>query len=99
MQTAKAAASVIAPSSIAPQVILEEAHSKTNVKVPLPAHTFLLTDPPCIVKTVELGCMLAGQPEQDAFCTRMSRCYTIWQACVRTGTEACMPATAAARPC
>ena len=33
MQTAKAAASVLAPSPIAPQIVLEEAHKKTNVRV------------------------------------------------------------------
>ena len=33
MRTAQAAAQVTPPSPIAPQIILEEAHAKTNVKV------------------------------------------------------------------
>jgi hypothetical protein len=33
MQTAKAAAAITPPSPIAPQIVLEEAHHKTNVKV------------------------------------------------------------------
>lgn len=33
MQTAKAAASIVAPSPVAPQIVLEEAHKKTNVRV------------------------------------------------------------------
>lgn len=33
MQTAQAAAAITPPSPIAPQIILEEAHAKTNVKV------------------------------------------------------------------
>ncbi len=33
MQTAKAAAAITPPSPIAPQIVLEEAHHRTNVKV------------------------------------------------------------------
>ena len=33
MRTAQAAAHVTPPSPIAPQIILEEAHARTNVKV------------------------------------------------------------------
>ena len=33
MRTAQAAAQVTPPSPIAPQIILEEAHARTNVKV------------------------------------------------------------------
>ena len=36
MQTAQAAAAITPPSPIAPQIILEEAHAKTNVKVNKP---------------------------------------------------------------
>lgn len=40
MQTAKAAASILSPSPIAPQVILEEAHKMTNVRVNCHASTW-----------------------------------------------------------
>lgn len=55
MQTAKAAASIISPSPIAPQIVLEEAHKKTNVRVSIAceyclcAHASLFTAAACYV--------------------------------------------------
>lgn len=49
MQTAKAAATITPLSPIAPQIVLEEAHKKTNVKV-------------CCLKPFLRSCLLAMKP-------------------------------------